>query len=188
LRSIASQSPPRTGVIMSDATADSPHPSGLGLSEEEEEVRLGQPIFDENLVALWTLYKSNAAADGVQWSITDQRLRAIPHKLCTYTGALVIAGIGITNPEGVIELSVSDFYCTPEADRLTFQLQEPIILTATAGGSQPIYMTTESSWGNQNNNELTLKFFSWGIGGRPVPNAVFRWHLTIAATYATDPP
>jgi hypothetical protein len=171
---------------MSDTTTDPPHPSDLELSEDE--THFGEPIFDGNLVALWTLYKTNAAADGVQWSITNQRLRTIPPKVCAPTGALVISGVGITNPQGFIELSVNDFYCAPEGGRLTFHLQEPIILTATAGGSQPIYMTTERSWGDQSNNELTLKFFSWGIGGRPVPNAVFRWHLTIAAIYATDPP
>lgn len=174
---------PRTGVIMSDATIDPPHPSDLGLSDEE--ARAGQPIFDENLVALWTLYllTPEGPADGVIWNITNQRLRTIPPKVCTPTGALVIAGVGITNPQGAIALSVNDFYCPPEGN-FSYGLQEPIILTATAGGSQPVYMTTETVWGDRDNNELTLRFFSWGIGGRPVPNTVFRWHLTIATSFS----
>lgn len=166
---------------MSDATIDPPHPSDLGLSEEE--ARAGQPIFDENLVALWTLNPlfPEVPADDAIWNITNQRQRTIPQKVCIPAGALVIAGVGITNPEGTIALSINDFYCPPEGN-INYGLQEPIILTATAGGSQPVYMTTETVWGDRDNNELTLIFFSWGIGGRPVPNAVFRWYLTVAAS------
>jgi hypothetical protein len=126
---------------------------------------------------------ASGPADGVIWNITNQRLRTIPPKVCTPTGALVIAGVGITNPQGAIALSVNDFYCPPEGN-FSYGLQEPIILTATAGGSQPVYMTTETVWGDRDNNELTLRFFSWGIGGRPVPNTVFRWHLTIATSFS----
>jgi hypothetical protein len=151
----------------------------------DENIGPDLPIFDENLVALSAQYilPAEGPADGVIWNITNQRLRTIPLKVCTPTNAVVIAGVGVTDPEGTITLSVNDFYCPPEG-RFNYQLQEPIILTATAGGNRPVYMTTETIWGDQN-NELTLRFYSWGIGGRPVPNAVFRWHLTIAASFQT---
>ena len=168
---------------MSDKTNNPPLPGDSGRSDEQAST--GLPVFDESLVALWTLYELSlpGTANAVTWDVTNQRLRSIPTKVCTPTSVLEVAGVGVTNLEGMISFPLSYFYCPPSlSDRRGLQLQEPIILTASVSGGRPVYMTTEAVLGHGDDNDVTLTFFSWGIAGRPVPSAVFRWHLTIAAT------
>lgn len=144
-----------------------------------------EPVFDENVVSLWAPVWGPGTDQGPTWGITTQRDRHIPSKSCVETTALVVAGVGITGGKGVVELALNDYYCLPDVEEGLYELnnQTPTILLATAAGSQPVYMTTETFWRDEPRTDLGLRFFSWGIGGRPVPDAVFQWHLTVATVF-----
>ena len=148
---------------------------------------LGQPglstgpgqVFDESeQVSLWALFDPRPNAEPTVWSVTTQPLTVgAPPKSCTDTPMLVIEGVGVTDAEGMRELSVNDFYCPQLSD-----VKEPAFLLATADTDQPVYMTAQVLW-RAPNDLAALRFFSWGIAGKPAPEVVFNWQLTIAAGF-----
>lgn len=97
---------------------------------------------------------------------------------------LDVSGFGVVGSDGIAKLALSDFHCYfPPPDNFPggWAADTPVNVTATARGSAPAYLTTETVLGPGPAGRPGLRFdvlitvFAWKPNGRPRPGVSFDW-------------
>jgi hypothetical protein len=102
-------------------------------------------------------------------------------KGCGSRQVLDVSGLSVTGNDGTAEIQLSDFHCyfpPPFADPGRWVYNRPVNVTATARGSQPTFITTDTRLGTATDPsafDIRITVFSWRPNGRPRPSAAFYW-------------